>query len=245
MTGTKEQSNPALGQQQLPDAPTWSLSSQVATSWKYPFQDAQPGLPAKQRTRETCSMTSRSMPRTMHMGGDAPGQAMASRTSWPAGKPTRSTTALTPCRSDHQHSRAAHCYASSTRPQPAREPTSARRTHDTTSPERHSDPTSNRDTGARAHSSRPLQEPVHRIVGYVDTTQILLHAIELSLSHGLRREHWGPVNNSNGITSSSSTKESKTAPQRPARLVLERLFHIESHQNEQDKATEPTEPLRT
>ena len=86
---------------------------------------------------------------------------------------------------------------------------------------------------------------MHRIVGYVDTTQILLHAIELSLSHGLRREHWGPVNNSNGITSSSSTKESKTAPQRPARPVLERLFHIESHQNEQDRATEPTEPLRT
>ena len=83
--------------------------------------------------------------------------------------------------------------------------TNQRKTHhETTSLERHSDPTSNRDTGARAHSSRPLQEPVHRIVGYVDTTQILLHAIELSLSHGLRREHWGPVNNSNDKTTTGS-----------------------------------------
>lgn len=65
---------------------------------------------------------------------------------------------------------------------------------------------------------------MHRIVGYVDATQILLHAIELNLSHGLRREILILHYDSDGRTLSSMTKASQTDSQEPRRSILARPF---------------------
>ena len=61
---------------------------------------------------------------------------------------------------------------------------------------------------------------MHRIVGYVDATQILLHAIELNLSHGLRRATLILYIDSNGRTPSSLTKVGQTDSQEPSRSIL-------------------------